>query len=268
MNYIYRDELYHHGIKGQKWGIRRYQNEDGSYTNAGKERRNGKVTDLSSDDLIKKARALGANPGPNTRRLQRKVKKYESKRDAALNRISKKEGKVANSYNSKIENLAKKKNIKVLTDQDYEHGSYTNKESSSYVKFLGSKEVEAIRNSRDTELGKLYASASYKKLESDARRWENKADRISLNKGLWNGALLKDLGYEDTKGGRAYIEKVIYGRESKQKTAEESRFERASKDHPGLTYDAMYKEMGINMESEDPDDYRNAEAEWYKKHGY
>ena len=32
------DELYHHGIKGQKWGIRRYQNEDGSLTDAGKKR--------------------------------------------------------------------------------------------------------------------------------------------------------------------------------------------------------------------------------------
>ena len=31
-------ELYHHGIKGQKWGVRRFQNEDGSLTPAGKER--------------------------------------------------------------------------------------------------------------------------------------------------------------------------------------------------------------------------------------
>lgn len=29
------DELYHHGIKGQKRGIRRYQNEDGSLTPEG-----------------------------------------------------------------------------------------------------------------------------------------------------------------------------------------------------------------------------------------
>lgn len=35
----YKNELYHHGILGQKWGVRRYQNKDGSYTSAGKERR-------------------------------------------------------------------------------------------------------------------------------------------------------------------------------------------------------------------------------------
>lgn len=32
------DVLAHHGIKGQKWGVRRFQNEDGSYTSAGKKR--------------------------------------------------------------------------------------------------------------------------------------------------------------------------------------------------------------------------------------
>jgi hypothetical protein len=31
-------QLYHHGIKGQKWGVRRFQNKDGSYTPAGKRR--------------------------------------------------------------------------------------------------------------------------------------------------------------------------------------------------------------------------------------
>lgn len=37
-NYCYTNELYHHGIKGQRWGIRRFQNADGSYTAAGKNR--------------------------------------------------------------------------------------------------------------------------------------------------------------------------------------------------------------------------------------
>lgn len=34
--YEYPDYLMHHGIKGMRWGVRRYQNKDGSLTNAGK----------------------------------------------------------------------------------------------------------------------------------------------------------------------------------------------------------------------------------------
>lgn len=35
---VYPNELYHHGIKGQKWGVRRFQNPDGTRTEAGKKR--------------------------------------------------------------------------------------------------------------------------------------------------------------------------------------------------------------------------------------
>lgn len=46
------DNVYikHHGIKGQKWGIRRFQNEDGSLTNAGERRYNKSVRQIKLED--------------------------------------------------------------------------------------------------------------------------------------------------------------------------------------------------------------------------
>lgn len=53
------NELCHHGIKGQKWGIRRWQNEDGSLTEEGKQRYNAGykwgIKSYETDDLRAKA---------------------------------------------------------------------------------------------------------------------------------------------------------------------------------------------------------------------
>ena len=58
MDYVYYpDYLEHHGILGQKWGVRRYQNEDGSYTEAGLKRRKGINTALAV------AGGIGVNVG-------------------------------------------------------------------------------------------------------------------------------------------------------------------------------------------------------------
>lgn len=54
---IYKqNELYHWGVKGQKWGVRRFQNEDGTLTEAGKARYNSdgskkKAKDMTDQEL-------------------------------------------------------------------------------------------------------------------------------------------------------------------------------------------------------------------------
>lgn len=65
MREVYPNELMHHGILGQRWGVRRYQNKDGTLTDLGKKRYgytsddtvflSGKVKyDQPIDDSIKK----------------------------------------------------------------------------------------------------------------------------------------------------------------------------------------------------------------------
>ena len=50
-NYILTNELSHHGILGMKWGVRRYQNKDGSLTAAGKKRAEKRQAKIDAEDL-------------------------------------------------------------------------------------------------------------------------------------------------------------------------------------------------------------------------
>ena len=62
------DTLMHHGIRGMKWGVRRYQNKDGSLTSAGRRRQR------NNPFFIKKSKAKKQNTNNQTKKIK-KVKK-------------------------------------------------------------------------------------------------------------------------------------------------------------------------------------------------
>lgn len=71
-------DLRHHGIKGQKWGVRRFQNSDGSLTAAGR-KRYGDGEGSSVEDYqnaIKKTKAAGESV-ENIRKFNNDIKRIK-----------------------------------------------------------------------------------------------------------------------------------------------------------------------------------------------
>lgn len=70
--------LMHYGIKGQKWGIRRYQNEDGSYTPAGRKRMQKQVDRIVAKQRSRGVRRSTAHTSNQWKVIDKSSKEYAS----------------------------------------------------------------------------------------------------------------------------------------------------------------------------------------------
>ena len=111
-------ELYHFGIKGQKWGVRRYQNKDGSLTPAGKKRQ-----------AVRDAR-----DAMNYARADKRVKRIETRMANKTYKQSKKE------YREAKRDYREQKEI----DRFNKHGLDYNPDTASTVYNYGFKAAKRI----------------------------------------------------------------------------------------------------------------------------
>lgn len=166
--------LAHHGILGQKWGVRRYQNPDGSLTAAGKRR-------ISS-----------MNPDKLRNELHKDIRKTRSKQSGWAEQWA---------WDTTIGKNSKKATNKYINDEK----EYTKKNKDTYRMLEQIDEDYINGDITEDEYNKKYASYSkklnYSKYNSMKVYTKNGVERVKefidgygsdINIGY-----LKDLGYSD-----------------------------------------------------------------------
>ena len=104
---MYYDELYHHGILGQKWGVRRYQNKDGSYKPGAEGRYDG--DDIKNKLSAAKKSLKEAKNGLVVRKAKKHAEKAAAKEQKQAEKEQKRAEKVAAKEQKQAEKEAAKK---------------------------------------------------------------------------------------------------------------------------------------------------------------
>lgn len=132
-------ELYHHGIKGMKWGVRRTDAQLGHKTNS-----SGKKSD--SDDTKKKKSSIGSKTLSS---LKNKIEAGKKAREAAR---AKKEAETQKKTEENISKINPKKSAKQMSDSELRERINRLRMEKEYKELMNNTRNEKIKKGTDFAL--------------------------------------------------------------------------------------------------------------------
>ena len=144
--YVTNNELCHHGVKGMKWGIRRYQNKDGSLTAEGEKRyykEDGSLSRIGKKIEINNwKKSIKSEMKQKNESVKELKKKYRSG-EINLKSYIKKANKVVDDITDKRKDLAIAKASFITKDQKLKLKSMT-KNTASRREYRAALAVQSI----------------------------------------------------------------------------------------------------------------------------
>lgn len=227
-------ELYHHGILGMKWGVRRFQNKDGSLTTAGKKRYDSDG-DESSGETKKKKFSLKKSGSKED------IKKTTSKEDESEKKKIPSKEKDPETYEA-----AKQKAIKTGTATEVLKfkGDLTQQEMQSAISRIRWEQDMATLSAKETTAGKTKADEFFDKVKKGTEYADTGIKAYNTVANVYNafnkeGQLLPKISTNITNDNRnerkadkkekAKAEEAKKKREKQEAEGEAKRQERAEK---------------------------------------
>lgn len=165
----------HHGIKGQKWGVRRYQNEDGTRTSLGRSHRQELRRQNAVGDVEKYYQKISERANPS------RVRESYKYVDDATRKFEKRVNKTTEGRNY----------ARVV-----EYRSQSDRNSDEFIPLEKRK------------ISELFPSGFISDLRSSYIDRHNQMTLEFMDR--YRGAVLKDIGVKNTQLGRDYLRKLGY----------------------------------------------------------